>query len=205
MVPLIVTSPGEHQRGGGGAVHARLEQQRVALGAELVGDLLGRDRVHGGLDLALRHARREDVDVRAEVGLAGHGHGRADRRGRGAGQGRDGHPQNGQEQGRPEGRATAQPVPGTEDPRCGRPVYPSDRFAKSAVFHVHERSVSVRSFQRYQHSDRQHVVRRRSVKSLRVPFSCDLKNGATSSYGSMAHRGSGSGPGICVAAGPTAT
>ena len=60
----------EGQRVGGRAVGAGLEQQRVPLGAELVGDLLVGDRVHRGLDLTLRHARGEDIHVRAEAGLA---------------------------------------------------------------------------------------------------------------------------------------
>ena len=68
----------EGQRVRGRAVGARLEQQRVPLGAELVGDLLVGDRVHGGLDLALRHARSEHVDVRAE----GRAHRPGARRGR---------------------------------------------------------------------------------------------------------------------------
>jgi len=62
----------EDQRISGRAVGARLEEQRVPLGAELVRDLLAGDRIHGRLDLALRHTRREDVDVRAQVGSAWH-------------------------------------------------------------------------------------------------------------------------------------
>ena len=58
------------ERVGTGAVGAGLEQQRITLSAELVGDLLGGYRVNRRLDLALRHAGVEDIDVRAEVGLA---------------------------------------------------------------------------------------------------------------------------------------
>src|SRR5438874_2598854 len=43
----------------------------VALGPELIRDLLRGDRVDGRLDLARRHRRREDLDVRAEVRLGG--------------------------------------------------------------------------------------------------------------------------------------
>src|SRR5438874_3742049 len=42
-----------------GSIASRHEQQRIALLAELVADLLGTDRINGGLDLALRHARVE--------------------------------------------------------------------------------------------------------------------------------------------------
>src|SRR5207302_2532984 len=51
------------------SVNTRLEQQRVALGAELVGNLLSRDGIDGLLDLADRHARVEDVDIGAEIGF----------------------------------------------------------------------------------------------------------------------------------------
>ena len=54
-----------------GSICAGLEQQRIALSSELVGDLLVCHRVDRRLDLALRHAGIEDVDARAEVGLAG--------------------------------------------------------------------------------------------------------------------------------------
>ena len=77
----------EGQRVGGRAVAAWLEQQRVSLSAELVGDLLAGDRVHRGLDLALRHARGEEVHVRAEAGLARQVNRRGDR-GRGRPPGR---------------------------------------------------------------------------------------------------------------------
>ena len=56
---------------GTGSICAGLEQQRIALSSELVGHLLVCHRVDRRLDLALRHAGIEDVDARAEVGLAG--------------------------------------------------------------------------------------------------------------------------------------
>ena len=53
----------------GCAVGARLEEQCIALRAELVRHLLCGDRVDRRLDLAGRHARIEDEHVRPEVGL----------------------------------------------------------------------------------------------------------------------------------------
>jgi len=61
------------ERCGARSVRAGLEQQRIALRSELVGDLLICYRIDRRLDLALRHAGIEDVNVRAEVGLAGGG------------------------------------------------------------------------------------------------------------------------------------
>ena len=55
------------ERGGAGSIGAGLEQQRVALSSELVGDLLVGDRVDGRLDLARRHAGVEDHHVRSEI------------------------------------------------------------------------------------------------------------------------------------------
>ena len=52
----------------GDVVRARLEEQRIALGAELVGLHLREDAGGGALDVRGRHARVEDVDVRAEDG-----------------------------------------------------------------------------------------------------------------------------------------
>ena len=63
----------EVERVGRRAVRAGLEQQRVALRAHLVVDLLGGDGVDGRLDLARRHAGIEDVHVRAEVRPIGRG------------------------------------------------------------------------------------------------------------------------------------
>ena len=63
----------------GDVVLARLEEQRIALGAELVGLHLREDAGGGALDVGGRHARVEDVDVRAEDG----GVRRGDRAGRG--------------------------------------------------------------------------------------------------------------------------
>ena len=74
ILPLIVTSVGRGAQAGdlgvvadlqlqrllGGAVDTRLEQERVAVRAHLVVDLLGVDRVEGCLNLADRHARIED-------------------------------------------------------------------------------------------------------------------------------------------------
>src|SRR5207237_8282416 len=59
----------EVQRVGRRAVGPGLEQQRVALAAELVRDLLARHPVHGRLDVAERHGRVEDQDVWSEVRL----------------------------------------------------------------------------------------------------------------------------------------
>ena len=59
----------------GDVVLARLEEQRVALGAELVRLHLREDVVGGVLDVRGRHARVEDVDVRAEEGGVGRGDG----------------------------------------------------------------------------------------------------------------------------------
>jgi len=58
------------ERVGTGSICAGLEQQRIALSSELVGDLLFCHRVDRRLDLALRHAGIEDVDARTEIGLA---------------------------------------------------------------------------------------------------------------------------------------
>lgn len=54
-----------------GTIGARLEEQRIALSSELIGDLLACHRVDRRLDLTQRHAGIEDVDIRTEVGLAG--------------------------------------------------------------------------------------------------------------------------------------
>ncbi len=59
------------ERVGRGAVAAGLEQQRVALAAHLVVDLLGIDGVDGRLDVARRHARVEHRHVRPEVRVPG--------------------------------------------------------------------------------------------------------------------------------------
>src|SRR5665647_1976796 len=70
------------------AVGARLEEDRVAVGAELraLRDLQRGDVVDVGLDRVLRHARVEDADVGAEertarIGADGHYGGRGARRG----------------------------------------------------------------------------------------------------------------------------
>jgi hypothetical protein len=68
---LGVVADLEDERMLGRPVRPRLEEQRVALRAELVGDLLGRDRVDLRLDLAGRHARVEDLHVRPEIGRPG--------------------------------------------------------------------------------------------------------------------------------------
>ncbi len=57
--------------GGTGTIGTRLEEQRIALSSELIGDLLACHRVDRRLDLTQRHAGIEDVDIRTEVGLAG--------------------------------------------------------------------------------------------------------------------------------------
>ena len=70
---LLVVAHLEVERIRGGSVGARHEEQRVALGPELVRELLGGDCVDGRLDRARRHARIEDLHVRAEVGRGGRG------------------------------------------------------------------------------------------------------------------------------------
>ncbi len=57
------------------SVRAGHEEQRVALRPELVSELLRRDRVERRLDLGRRHARIEDLHVRAEVRGAAAGRG----------------------------------------------------------------------------------------------------------------------------------
>ncbi len=68
------------ERLGGAAVDAGLEEQSVALSAELVADLLSGDGIDRCLNLAGGHAGIEDEDVGAEVGRActGLGEGRRD-------------------------------------------------------------------------------------------------------------------------------
>src|ERR1700733_11390668 len=56
----------EGEGGRRAAVHTRLEQEGVALRAELVAYLLGGDGVDGRLDLTRRHAGIEDDDIGAE-------------------------------------------------------------------------------------------------------------------------------------------
>jgi hypothetical protein len=61
----------EVERLAAGSIRAGLEQQRIALCSELVGDLLAGDRVDRRLDLAGPHARVEDQHIRAEVRFRG--------------------------------------------------------------------------------------------------------------------------------------
>ncbi len=68
---LRVVADLEDQRIVGGAVGPRLEQQRIALCAHLVVDLLRVDGIDRGLDVGDRHGRVEDLHVRTEVGCAG--------------------------------------------------------------------------------------------------------------------------------------
>ena len=77
----------EHERVGRRPVSPRLEEDRVPLGAELVGDLLARNGVEVSLDGGLWHRGVENADVGPEDGDVGAG---AERRSRGRRRVRDG-------------------------------------------------------------------------------------------------------------------
>ncbi len=115
----------ECQRVRSGPVGARHEQQRVAPGAELGIDLLGRNGVDRGLDLLLGHRRIEHVDTGAE-----RRRGRGDRdRGRRRSRGRRPDDQRpGEQRHHPKGRPQVPPaMPAATGPPTARRVRGLDR------------------------------------------------------------------------------